>query len=53
MKGRAKKVKDLEFYGSFLSLVFTVDSPTLMHPPNAQHCSVALTPELHGNASGA
>lgn len=53
MKGRAKKLKDLEFYGRFLSLVFTVGSPTVMHPPSAQHYRVALTPELCTNTLGA
>lgn len=46
-----KKVKDLEFYSRFLSLVFTPGLQTVMHCPGAQHCSVALTIELHGNAS--
>lgn len=50
---KSKKVKDLEFYGRFLSLVFTVGSPTVMHPPSAQHYRVALTPELRTNTSGA
>lgn len=50
---RAKKVKDLELYGRFLTLVFTEGSPTVMHCPSAQQCTVALTPELHGSATGA
>lgn len=35
-----KKVKYLEFYDRFLSLVFTEASPTVMYCPSAQHCSV-------------